>query len=37
MSFLHGFLVGWVAAWAPGLALLSYLAWEASRLARPSE
>jgi hypothetical protein len=25
------FVIGWVAAWTPGLILLSYLAWKASR------
>jgi hypothetical protein len=31
MSFAYGFVAGWVTAWAPGLILLSYLAWKASR------
>jgi hypothetical protein len=35
MSFAYGFVIGLVAAWAPGLVFLSYLAWKASR-DRPS-
>jgi hypothetical protein len=31
MSFAYGFVIGLVAAWAPCLILLSYLAWKASR------
>ena len=36
MTFLHGIFVGWVAAWAPGLLLMSYLTWKASVAALES-
>ena len=31
MAFLQGFFVGVVVAWAPGVALMSYLVWRMSR------
>jgi hypothetical protein len=35
MTFLYGIFVGWVVAWAPGLLLMWYLTWKASRDRAP--